>query len=772
MVTIETGLPPLTSQALSLYYAKDPLLGNLPIVVFHGPSTTTNSTHNSSRIQAHVFSIAGYQNFPRLTKAPNSPLYAAVHLLPEDQQGDELFRGLAISVSKYFSEISNIVKKCLLDEFGGERPGRRASRLFDDAHAASLASQMVPLENSSAVASCLVSALSQKSLSWTDVDVVLPRNSITKLDPLDNLRESQGKDIAVDSGRPSIDYGKFAEIVDLFGSPAFLPTSRIRRGPSKPTAWNKSLDLSQDQTRSRHRDMRELLDTEKSYVIKISELKQIIGSEHQRKANHGQAAIPSSRSAAQQLFPKSLEEIFEINSAFLERLRSLMNDEDLRFSKVAFAETDWVTGQDQTGSDSFARLFLDFLPRFKGPYQEYLRIHSQSLRMLSEIMREGTSVIARALQPIGEQRVRGYLIEPVQRLPRYSLLIDNMVNQLPAAHPALSKLLKAKDLIADICALDEDEPIGKPKVVQILKSLVADWPEQLTPEGRLITAIDVTELKAPYSLNASSSNDSTSMLLLFPDLVLILQKSDGNTLSARGLLAEIDRPGPASLGRSISGASGAVQRPLSVAHNYRLRETWFTESDEGRLITFSRVRRARGENFEPKGSLTNSTSVRVYGLHGAYEGKASRLSEEIARARIEHRFPERMREDERWSLRVISPQNDMLGIVSAIFENDLQAERGIQRRSCGRIKVSVRGAGDDDFGNRSWDDRSTDIEIKAQITLLEAHKFRLEFLGDKDTTSVDDVWAEDFVAVFIQRCKLMAPFPIPDIQSTYQPKPK
>src|SRR3569833_3770525 len=101
-VTEELALSP---EHTTLYYANDPLLGHLPVLVFHGSSTTANYTLNSSRIQVHVCSPAGFQSFPRITISPNSPFYGVVNYLPREFQGAELCRGLSFGLYKYFHEL-------------------------------------------------------------------------------------------------------------------------------------------------------------------------------------------------------------------------------------------------------------------------------------------------------------------------------------------------------------------------------------------------------------------------------------------------------------------------------------------------------------------------------------------------------------------------------------------------------------------------------------------------------------------------------------------
>ena len=79
--------------------------------------------------------------------------------------------------------------------------------------------------------------------------------------------------------------------------------------------------------------------------------------------------------------------------------------------------------------------------------------------------------------------------------------------------------------------------------------------------------------------------------------------------------------------------------------------------------------------MQPKRDLAVNT--KDFFLLGPYEGKATKWSEEIARAKVESRFPEKMRDSYTWSLRAISPDETTLGIVSAIVETDKRSEEGM-----------------------------------------------------------------------------------------------
>ena len=739
MVLVDSGAGSLDCRLLSLFYARDPWMGYSPVAIFHGPSTTTNSTQNSSRIQAHIFSTAGYQSFPRLTISPTSPLYSAVHQLPPEEQGDEICRGLAICLFKYFSEITHTVKERISDLSAMSATGSTPP-LFSSQHAANLASEMALAENSSSVAKHLLNSLGPRSISWLDIDVILPAKAIKKLDSSHSSLGPAGS--WSENGKGSIDYGKFAEMVELLGTPSFLPTSKLRRAPSRPTAGSKSRVLTQEQKESLHREMRELFETEKSYVSRINQLTRSAAVEFSRNETRNTARSPRTR-ALNQLFPATLIEIEDINTEFLNQIGDLLGNS---------GKNDiWITERDPTGADAFAKLLLQYFPRFKEPYQAYLRASTQFSTILSNLLRENSSDFLRAVHQSGEQRLRSWLIEPVQRLPRYSLFIENMVTQLPADHPAMPKFLRAKDTIADICALDEDDVGDNARLIQNLKNLVADWPAELVPEGRLVTAADVTELDAPY-LVRGMRREAQNLLLLFSDYVLVVRRLASNALSARGLKAELDRP----ISTTASISPNSQGRLLSLTHLFPLRHTVFTESNEGSLIHLAHVAKASRNRRAPTAGTIEQTeysaSTRVFLLQGSYEGKAARWSEEVARARIEHRFPEPVREDERWSLRACSLDKEGLGIISAIFADETSDSRATRRRPHARTRIVLEH--EDQVEARSaWDIEDEDVEILGRVFISASHKCRLDFKYGGESTTLDNIETNEFASVFTKHCE-------------------
>ena len=759
MVLISPAPALLDTKALSLYHTKDTLLANLPVLIFYGPSTTTNTTLNSSRIQAHVYSLAGFQSFPRLTISPTSPLYTAVNHLPEEKQGDEICRGLAVSLLKYFAEMPKAVKVSLTELAALGRSDSMAPAMFDEMHAGDLAAQMVRIENIGAVANHILVALAQKYVSWIGIDLVLPAGSIAHIEPPEDPDE---KFFYPDDGSPCVDYGQYSSLVKQFGSPTFLPTSKLKRAPSRLTTISKTRTLAKDQKESLRREMCEFLDTEERYVGKLYDLVNSVAVEFKRNIrSKPMDNSTASERAMQRLFPESLTEMLDINTSFMKHIRNLLeqneNDaiNDIQSTTSADGHNTKHRGRprDLTGTEDFARALLDWFPRFKEPYQDYLRASTEFSRILNDFLRDSASHFSEQIHMTGEQRLRSWLIEPVQRLPRYSLFIDNMVNLLPATHPALSKFFKARDIITDICALDNDDMDDGRKAASRLKELVSGWPASFSPCGRLISAVDVAELKAPYNVETASKDGQASMLLLFPDSLVVVRKTGTASLSARGVLAEVDRPSPKVLFTPHDSTfTATAPKGLSFAFSFELCDTTFTESSDGRLVSMACVRRSDIIDSHIVTSRRCHAITKVYSLQGSYEGKAARWSEEIARASIEERFPEKLRENEKWALRSISPSSDRLGVLAAIFEHgctDVDGTRIAISRPRVRIIVDQRNK------DRRYSAGDRGRDITAYIVRLTSNSYRLDFeaMNNSSVNHTEEVMIDDFISVFVHRCE-------------------
>ena len=751
MAHLSAGFPVLDPDTVELYYTKDPLMESLPVLIFYGPSTTSNATRSSARVQAHVYSLAGVQSFPRLTIAPTSPLYAAVDHLPSDIQGDEVSRGLAISLLSYFAGLSGPVRDRLREMAGRRRPNRLAPAMFDEMHAAQLASEMVKRDDTAEIIRLLSNAVSQQTLSWVDVDLILPPKTIQRALTQDGseLIRAHGGD-----GLPLFHYGEYGSLIDQIGHPAFLPTSKLKRAPSRPTAHSKSSTLSKDQKILIRREMCEVLDTEKSYVAKLQNLvgdvavrfRQCYRDDTQRRGSRIEDNL------IDQVFPQSLSSIVDTNGGFLLELEDVLSaTEDDAIQDIeglteglANLQLDQISStsrkRDPTGTLAFAKTLLKWLPKFSGPYQDYMRTSVDLPKAICAAHEDGGSELSQAVNEFGEQRLRSVLIEPVQRLPRYSLLLDNIISQLPASHPAMGNLLKSKDVLADICALESYSSADTSRTSTLLRKYVRDWPSWLSPRGRLTTAVDAVELDPPYG---DLSSGPAVLLLLFPDTLIVARKENGNALSAKGVLAEIDRLmiNPLQYHADDKGLLFSTAYDLSKLH--------VSEFANKRAVRLMSTIAAPSQVPIPLVSLTSAdVQLKVLSLLGSYDGKAHRFNEDIVKARIEGRFSEPVRESDKWALRTFEMSPAGIGMLVAIYEEGSVTQTGavlVPPRI--RVEIGIQG------GNARSSPGSNVAEMTLRIILLGTDTFKMEIQGVDGSRSSETSTIENLGRVIVRNGK-------------------
>ncbi|KAK2605802.1 hypothetical protein QQS21_003756 [Conoideocrella luteorostrata] len=738
------------SPDLCLYHASDPLLGHLPVLIFHGPSTTANYTLNSSRIQMHILSPAGFQSIPRIIIAPSSPLYSAVNHLPRELQVDEVYRGLTCGLFKYFSELSDGVKSYLRNLYPtrGKRPGS-AAELFGEKHAADLVASMVKSENAAEVVASLQDALQTQHVNNVDIDLVLPPGAIVPLQPADLEDIPDDEDDILD---PTLrQYGGYTHLVKLFGEPVFLPTSKLRRAPSKPTSLNRGRTFTKDQKRELRMKLAELVDTEQRYVMKLRELVHKIAKDFRESAaTRPEGSLSPSEEELERLFPRSADQILQLNTAFMEQLRRTMDDtedealRDMAQTTANMSNPKWsgsAHSKDPSGALSIARLFHEWFPKFTQSYQDYIKASQHFPTLLNNFLNQQSSFRQRVMQS-GEQTVRSTLIEPVQRLPRYSLLIDQIVGSLPITHPALQPMLKARDIITNICSMD-DPLLNQPHIANRLRNMVESWPKDLEPEGRLIAAADFIEITP--SFQGGTEVDAAGILLLFSDCVILLTKV-GFTMTGRDLLREIDKPSAADLLISMTNAAGGPSSyEFAFTGWHKMADVRFSESADGSLIWMTSTAELKDVHLGQH-KTSKAPTVRCFMFQEAYEGKATKWCEDVVRARIEARFSETEREDTCWTLRSVRMQDNNLGLHVAVFQEGAhQLVEG--RREPAPIRIVV----DHEKGTKGAPLGHYGVEIVANLSSKNLKRVSMQTVGLSGKQYEDEIDLEDFVPSLSRR---------------------
>ena len=644
MVVVSTS-PRLSSDALSLFHTTDHALSDTPVLAFYGPcSSSATGAPRSSHVQCHIFTAAGLQSYSRIAISPNSPLYAAVRCLSREEQGDHICQALAYTLYKYFSELSEDTKIDWIRRSLSSGGPSSSANLFTQQHAAALASRMAQLPNSADIASTLENALAHQTLSSLDVDIVLPSGAI-------NGTHQHGED-----GSTRSRYERFASIMELFGEPTFIPTSKIQRAPSRHT--------------SLRRELVELVDTEENYVSKIDELVNDVAMVFRREVN---AKSTATREAVSKLFPKSLDQVLKVNASFLQAARAILEetesnaiDDIVSTPEEAPKYMPHKDNDDPTGVYDISSCMLNQFPNFVGCYQNYFSAQTGFAHHLKTFTSDANSSIASKVHDIGDQRLMSMLIEPVQRLPRYSLYIENIAKQLPSHHPSLQNLMKAKDIITDICA-DDNAFSSNPRSSAKLRNIVQSWPSDRHPMGRFITAVDLTRLKPPFRLS-DGLDDAESII---------------GILTA-GSLALVRRSSPTSIARlDQKDFDQSRKQELTFATCFPLECLDLLElADDAVLkIVSSYPQVDSASNSGHESPLFADAAVSHYRTGGSYEGRTSRFVKDVARARLESRFSNTVREGPKWEAREYENRDLGVNIISAVTEQTEVQEITKQERA-------------------------------------------------------------------------------------------
>ena len=127
----------------------------------------------------------------------------------------------------------------------------------------------------------------------------------------------------------------------------------------------------------------------------------------------------------------------------------------------------------------------------------------------------------------------------------------------------------------------------------------------------------------------------------------------------------------------------------------------------------------------------------MFALLSSYEGRAARLSEEIVKSRIEGRFPELLRESDKWTLRTLTSPSEGLGVLAAIFESSRTGESN-ELQSSSYVRVVVGGSA----STKSILAADTDIDIAICVACLGNGMYRLDCRSTDGNASTDTTATE------------------------------
>ncbi|KAH7914399.1 hypothetical protein BJ138DRAFT_1143943 [Hygrophoropsis aurantiaca] len=308
----------------------------------------------------------------------------------------------------------------------------------------------------------------------------------------------------------------------------------------------------------------ELVNTERSYVRRLRILKTDYADPlRQFSRSKNTAILPPYE--AKTLFG-NIDNLLPVNEAFLVDLEKMMEPgEGTRLVGIG---------------DVALRHFKDL--RGFEHYRQYYVKREEAQSLFERQMMKKSSGFAAFIDRIKysnadtKNRVglRELLMDPVQRIPRYTLLFRTMVKYMAPGDPQRAKLIEADEIASKIALAETDEQTKRATIMYCLSATVEGFPPGLISNSRrFIDCIDVEDVTMDGPINsASTSNLSMNSLhctlFLFDDKLMIVKRPGNGEKSGRWLagLDEIDKlakSGSLPLGMKKSGMiyKGVVELP-------------------------------------------------------------------------------------------------------------------------------------------------------------------------------------------------------------------
>lgn len=122
-------------------------------------------------------------------------------------------------------------------------------------------------------------------------------------------------------------------------------------------------------------------------------------------------------------------------------------------------------------------------------------------------------------------------MEPVQRIPRYTLLFRTMLKHMSPEDPQRQKLIEADDIASKIAQAETDEKTRRATIYSCLSAAMEGFPAELfSSERKYIDCIDVEDMVTDAPASSSSNGMMTlhATLFLFEDKLLVAKRMNAD----------------------------------------------------------------------------------------------------------------------------------------------------------------------------------------------------------------------------------------------------
>lgn len=133
-------------------------------------------------------------------------------------------------------------------------------------------------------------------------------------------------------------------------------------------------------------------------------------------------------------------------------------------------------------------------------------------------------------------------MDPVQRIPRYTLMLHTMIKRLLPGDPQRAKLVEAVEIASKIAQAEVDEETRRASVMFCLRTTIDGFPPGLISNSRrLVDYVDVEDTFIEGLPSTSSSSGTSALeplhctLFLFDDKLMIVKRPGNGEKSAQVL---------------------------------------------------------------------------------------------------------------------------------------------------------------------------------------------------------------------------------------------
>lgn len=203
------------------------------------------------------------------------------------------------------------------------------------------------------------------------------------------------------------------------------------------------------------------------------------------------------------IFSQSFDDILKVNFELLKALRGRI--------------TQWHSKQ------LIGDILLQTLPFLK-MYTIYTGGHEKALSILEEAENKESFVnfVNQCIKDTEVQDIRAYLIRPVQRVPRYRLLLEDLLKHTDDGHPDKENIAKALDkvmVIAEQINREITEQKNRVRILQIQKAFLENI--NIIEAGRIL-------IKEGELIKICRKDHKKFIFWLFSDLLMYAKEMPGN----------------------------------------------------------------------------------------------------------------------------------------------------------------------------------------------------------------------------------------------------